>query len=73
MKTCNSCGECKPLTAYHADSRRPDGHHNACRACRSRTTLGIRYDGHERKANRDFSRAMASLPVFSLGIVGWTV
>lgn len=33
-KTCQRCGETKPLDAFHRDARKPDGRHIYCRACR---------------------------------------
>lgn len=35
LKTCSSCGEAKPSSAFHLDSTRPDGREPRCRACRS--------------------------------------
>lgn len=36
MKTCKTCGEKKPLAAFHEDPRRPDGHRSSCKECRSK-------------------------------------
>lgn len=34
-KVCASCGEAKPLSAFHADRRKRDGLRSSCKACRS--------------------------------------
>lgn len=35
-KTCAACGERKPLSAFGADSQKPDGLRTRCRSCRKR-------------------------------------
>ena len=40
VKACLGCGRDLPLSAYHRNATRPDGHHAECRSCRS--TVGIR-------------------------------
>jgi hypothetical protein len=34
-KRCSLCGEIKPLTEFHRESRTPDGHKTICKKCRS--------------------------------------
>jgi hypothetical protein len=34
IKTCTKCGEEKPLTEFHKDKSKPDGHMPSCKACR---------------------------------------
>lgn len=68
-KACRACGITKPLDAFHMNNRVLMGRHNACRACRSHVGEGRRYDGRERKENRDFSRAMAAIPAFNTGVL----
>lgn len=34
-KTCNKCGETKPLHEFHSDSSKADGRKNFCRKCMS--------------------------------------
>jgi len=33
MKTCNKCGETKPLSEFHKDKHRKDGHTSSCGRC----------------------------------------
>ena len=33
-KTCNRCGETKPVDGFHRNRRTPDGRHGACASCR---------------------------------------
>lgn len=33
MKTCSTCRKPLPLTDYHRDRRRPDGHKSRCKRC----------------------------------------
>lgn len=33
MKTCNKCGESKPLAEFHNDKNRPDGKSRTCKHC----------------------------------------
>ncbi|TXI59966.1 endonuclease VII domain-containing protein [Mycolicibacter arupensis] len=35
-KTCNKCGEPKPMTEYHRRTTAKDGHRNHCKACQRR-------------------------------------
>ena len=34
MKTCNRCGQTKPLDSFTRDKSRRDGRHSACKKCR---------------------------------------
>ena len=34
-KACSACKEEKPLTAFHTDRSRPDGHTTQCKDCRN--------------------------------------
>lgn len=34
MKTCSSCGQTRPLTEFHRDSRSADGRRGQCKPCR---------------------------------------
>jgi hypothetical protein len=63
-KTCTCCGEELALSEFAKDGNSSDGLKARCRGCRSMN--GVRYTGRERKQNREFSRAMAALPVFEL-------
>ena len=38
MKTCNKCGESKPLEAYHKNQRMNDGKASACKECANEAT-----------------------------------
>ena len=48
-KTCNCCGECKPLSAYTTDRKAPDGLAHGCNKCRAGRARawrrGIKCDG----------------------------
>nr|DAO28020.1 MAG TPA: restriction endonuclease [Caudoviricetes sp.] len=33
MKTCTKCGECKPLSEFHRDSRKSSGYRASCASC----------------------------------------
>lgn len=70
-KHCTGCSETKPHAAFHVDNSNADGRHQLCKTCR--TVSGVRYDGRERKANRDFSRLMARIPAFNTGALTWAV
>lgn len=38
MKTCRDCGESKPLTEFHWDSRSSDGYYSYCKPCKNART-----------------------------------
>ena len=35
MKTCNQCKQTKEFTEFHKNKRKPDGHQERCKTCRS--------------------------------------
>ena len=63
MKTCNTCGECKPLMAYSKNPQTRDGLQGICKPCaaayrkkwaESRPGYVKQYNDKYRRVNRDF-------------------
>lgn len=69
-KHCKSCDELLPFGEFHVDMSNVDGRHSTCKLCR-KGEGGQRYTARERKANREFSAAMARVPAFNFGLLRW--
>ena len=57
MKTCNKCGETKPLAAYYSDNRNNDGKQGACKICMTNSQKAYRQDNLEMMRERGRVRA----------------
>lgn len=68
MKTCKTCGECKPLTMFY---QREDGSYRPnCRVCQ-RTRNALRYmerlkEGHVRNRKKAAPEPLWTLPTHSI-------
>lgn len=57
VKQCTGCGEVKPLSEFHKNKRRPDGHHAQCKACRCAAQLAYAKTDRVKALRRDYTRA----------------
>ena len=53
MKTCNKCGETKPLFEFHKDKLTKDGHKGNCKVCAREITAAWYEANKERKRETD--------------------
>lgn len=51
VKKCTECGELKPLTEFHKDSRLKSGYRAKCKICRHRVEYKYQKKGREKKYN----------------------
>ena len=52
-KVCNKCGEDKPLSEYHKQKQKKDGHHPTCKVCRKAANKAYYEANREKLAASD--------------------
>lgn len=58
MKTCNGCGDAKPVDYFYVSAGSPDGHVSKCKECTKAGVRQNRLDNHDHYIEYDRNRNM---------------